>query len=68
MITYMILNIIFFILVGVASIMIFVVIAVYGDAIADATRYCSSAGDHRCVCQYQDQTFEFSGKNSVKDF
>ncbi|XP_065063804.1 uncharacterized protein LOC135690230 [Rhopilema esculentum] len=58
MVTYMIINIIIFILFGTGAIAIFVIIAAYATVISEATTYCLGYGNS-CNCNYDGTSYSF---------
>lgn len=64
MIAFMVLNIIAFVLQGVASILVGLIIAVWAAIVADATKNCTKIGPETCRCYKDGSSFTLNG---VKD-
>lgn len=65
MISYMVINIILFILVGVGCIAIFILVAGYSTVLQDVTNNCYGTIANRCTCSYQGTSYTFAASCDV---
>ena len=61
MIAFMVLNIICFVINGVASILIFVAIGIWAGVASAVTSKCNYIGGH-CICTYEGQSYSYKGE------